>query len=449
MPGYYYRLWSNDRSAFGKNSPPDQGLDIWLHAASLGEVNLARTLVAALLAKSPKLRIILTSNTASGLHRALSVKEEICGKYKTALIYVHYAPYDLPPMISSFLDKFNPRVLVLLEAEIWRNWCGMCRKRGVRVLSINARLGSKSLKKRLRFSFIMPPAFAMPNIIGVQSKEDKQRFLYLYKKLGADIPRIRVCGNIKFDAVVEHIADGSANGKTRIPSGAERVIANETGFNQQASSSLRLIITLLTAYHEQNISIWCGGSTHHPEEKLLINARRQIKKPNLLILAPRHQQRFNRLGRILAAQAAKESFIFFRMSELIAMPSNELPYKIDVILLDTIGDLPYIYPFLSFAFIGGSFTRRGGQNILEPLAAGVAVILGPRHHNLASLVKHFDKDCLALVKDEEELSGTISNYAQDSYIRTKARHAPQIIKNQAGASSSGADLILSCLQAKI
>ncbi len=392
-------------------SPTKGPYDLWLHGASVGELNLTMVLVDELLRTNPALKIIITFNTATAANHATSIINKQ-GKHKYKHIAFSYAPYDLPFAINRFLNSYSPALLITLEAELWRNTSIIAHRRQLPIILANARLTAKSARARSKFKFAMPPAKCLPKIIAAQSQEDASNFRNWYATMQATPPQVKVCGNIKFDAMLQtpkqshnsstlnKLQDLIEGGKVDTQGDAKGDAKNDTKAKSKNKSSHKRVI-------------WCGASTHHPEEDMLLDAMSAMnemnvkselhQQPNLLILAPRHPHRFNQV----AAKLKARGFDFVRFSDLVTEvnATNATPATTDnpnstetyihklsscqVLLLDTLGDLPHIYPLASFAFVGGSFTERGGQNILEPLMSQAAVILGPKHHNLKSILSCF------------------------------------------------------------
>lgn len=458
LPVFYcyraVRLLGLLRVGYDSRSSPNQGqsgkytgkyirnYDLWIHSASVGEVNLAMTLADELLSlfpQPPQLSIVFTTNTVTGLTHARRLITELTDKYKNNNFATSYAPYDLPLFINRFLSRFNPRSLILLEAELWRNWSIVCSKKHIPIVLANGRLSAKSLHRGHKLSFSLPPPACLPRLIAAQSKADADNFVALYKSLGVKsaeinkLVQIKVCGNIKFDALTI------------------------SKLEQPSPKVSPAVVILQQQLPTLNSCIWCGGSTHQPEEELLLEAQRHIKTPNLLILAPRHPHRFKQVVKILEQRQAQGELRYIRLSQLNSSSndnSNKLGYKLDkdqVILVDTMGDLANIYPLVSFAFIGGSFTKRGGQNILEPLAHGVPVILGPHHHNLASILRYFNQQnkqgeqSIAVVQDGKQLTNKIVSYATAPDLRQLATKAREVIVAQRGAARQNASLIINNL----
>ena len=445
---------SQSKSSSPQNTSPH---DIWLHAASVGELNLAKILTDKLLQLNNGLKIIITVNTATAANVGASLvqeytesksksKSKYCAKDASqgARVTLTYAPYDLPFIVNKFLDKYSPRLLVILEAELWRNISIACHRRQLPVILANARLTRKSMASRIKFGFAMPPPHCLPAIIAAQSSEDADNFYEWYTTIGAPRPSINVCGNIKFDAALANR-----------PSASKPDSVKKFNLLQEHLKQLR----------GKGAAIWCGASTHHPEEDFLLDAYEhllQLQHPNFLILAPRHPHRFNQVAAKIAKRGFQEKLKFFRFSELDALGSTSIS-DCQILLLDTLGDLPHIYSLTDFAYVGGSFTKRGGQNILEPLVCGAAVILGPRHHNLTSIMRFFNNDCISIVQDRQQLINKLSEFTtlspdmgsginshinsdNSATVQSIAGYAKSVITKHQGAAAAVASLAMKTIK---
>lgn len=460
---YLHRYFTHQRAGTASKNSNKKSTqhDIWLHGASVGELNLTLLLAIELISQQPKTKIIITTNTATAMARSSALLKEFAKAYRkprvteqklAKQITFAYAPYDLPFAINKFLDRFSPRLLVTLEAELWRNTSIITRQRQIPSILANARLSPRSLTARTRYKFAMPPAACLPQVIVAQSRTDADNLRKWYAAMGAEPPQLNIFGNMKFDLTSEPLNTLPPN--------------------------IRKLKKLITT---NNKVVWCGASTHHPEEDYLISTLKKLakaKQDNLLILAPRHPHRFNQV----ASKLANQRINFIRFSDLLKanFDTNKLKNikngglaNCQVLLLDSLGDLPHIYNLASFAFVGGSFTERGGQNILEPLMATAAVILGPKHHNLNEILNCFSgadhgdaykgtanhnkqyPHYLKLVQSKRQLTQRVSDFisqAAAEQIHNKkytpphlAAEASVIITANRGATKGTASLILSSM----
>jgi 3-deoxy-D-manno-octulosonic-acid transferase len=303
---------------------------LWVHAVSVGEVSAAAALVRALRARHPGMPCVLTTATPTG--RAQAAK--LFGTY----VDVRFLPYDTPGAVRRFLARIRPRAAIIMETELWPNLLRECRRRGVPVLFASARLAARSVPRYRRFGTLF--SAGLRNAwVAAQSAADADRFV----ALGADPARTRVVGNVKFDMQL-----GEA-------------VAEKGRELRQGYLGAR--------------SVWTAGSTHEGEEELLLDAHAVLGHtvPDaLLVLAPRHPQRFEGVAALLE----RRGVTFERRSRTQAVRAAS-----QVLLLDTMGELTAFYAASDAVFVGGSLVPVGGHNLLEPASLGVPVITGPHTQN--------------------------------------------------------------------
>jgi 3-deoxy-D-manno-octulosonic-acid transferase len=326
--------WQGLGERFGRVRPPP-GPSIWLHAVSLGEMSAAAPLVRALHARYPQLPLVLTTATPAGRARAQALF--------AALADVHFLPYDTPGSVSRFLERTRPRIAIIMETELWPNLFRECRRRGIPVMLASARLSARSVSRYRRFGALFSGLFTNVTI-AAQSAEDAERF----QSIGAAAERTRAIGNVKFDLAVDSGLLGTGE-------------------------------ILRAAYGGR--PVWVAGSTHAGEEEQLLEAHAllQQQRPDaLLLLAPRHGDRFAAVADMLA----RRGITFARRSESAERPVGAvLPAATAVLLVDTLGELAALYASADVAFVGGSLVPIGGHNLLEPAALGLPVLTGPSHEN--------------------------------------------------------------------
>lgn len=330
--GEYLERWSERYAVYG-NAPPHDAT-IWVHAVSVGEVNAAAPLINALRARRPDLRLLVTSITPTGSARIRALWGD-----KVEHVYL---PYDLPGAVSRFLLHFRPRLALVLETELWPNLMFGCREHGVPGWIVNARLSERSLRG---YRILRPLLWrALRTVRGVlaQSAGDAARFV----RLGADPATTRDLGNLKYDIPADIGGAGFA-----------------AAF--RARAGIR--------------PVWIAASTHAEEEADVIAIHRQLRGrwPDLLLLwAPRHPERFRAV-----AQQAVEAGWRVATRQLTHWPDADDA----VFVIDTLGELVPFYGCAQVAFVGGSLQDIGGHNLLEPAAAGTAVVTGPHLHNFADI----------------------------------------------------------------
>jgi 3-deoxy-D-manno-octulosonic-acid transferase len=334
LPVILARLWWRGRrepgyrqfvaERFGRHDGKAPARLIWIHAVSVGEARAASPLVNALRAALPDHAVLLTCTTAAGR----ATLEQIYGNS----VQISYLPYDFPEAAQNFLQHFRPRLGILMETEVWPNLVGACLKNAVPVLLANARMSEKSARSYARWKPIMAPAFASLSAVCAQSDADAQRL----RALGAR--HVEVSGNLKFDAELD--AGQLAGGRAW----RERVA--------------RPVLLL--------------ASTREGEEKLLIDALPPWDGKLLVVVVPRHPQRFDEVAQWTQSRRTREA----------------LPGSADHLHLgDTMGEMGFYFAACDVAVIGGSFLPLGGQNLIEALAAGAPVVAGPNMHNFTEATR--------------------------------------------------------------
>jgi 3-deoxy-D-manno-octulosonic-acid transferase len=322
--------WQGLAERFGLGKPLPSS-SIWLHAVSLGEMSAAAPLVRALHSRYPQLALAVTAATPAGRARARDLFAEVAD--------IRFLPYDTPGSVRRFLERIRPRIAIIMETELWPNLFRECERRHVPVFLASARLSAKSVSRYRRLGSLFSSVFT-PNVtVAAQTAEDAERF----RLIGASANQTRVIGNVKYDLAV-----------------STAII--EAGRVLRAAYGSKLV--------------WAAGSTHAGEEEQVLAAHSllQAHRPDsLLLLAPRHKDRFAAVADLLARRGVK----FARRSDM----AGALPMDTQVLLVDTIGELMALYASADVAFVGGSLVPIGGHNLLEPAALGLPVLTGPSHFN--------------------------------------------------------------------
>lgn len=326
-----YRQHWDER--FGRyRSSTDRRPVIWLHAVSVGETRAAQPLVVALQDRYPNHRILLTHMTPTG--RATS--EAVFGDTVERV----YLAYDYPFAVARFLDHFRPSIGLIMETELWPNLTAACSQRGIPLLLVNGRLSERSARRYQRFAGLAREAMGRLAAIATQSEADAERM----RALGAG--NVTVLGNMKFDI---------APPEEQLQLGAR--------FRERIGSRP----TLLCA------------STREGEETLILDAWKQAGSPDaLLVIVPRHPQRFDEV----AALAAARGFSLQRRSDEATVATST-----QVWLGDSMGEMFAYFAAGDVAFIGGSLLDFGSQNLIEACAVGVPVLLGPSTYNFAEAAR--------------------------------------------------------------
>lgn len=304
---------------------------IWIHAVSVGETRAAEPLIDAILAEWPSHHLLLTHMTPTGRETGAMYVNRYPGRVTQA-----YLPYDLPDGVKHFFDHFRPAIGLLMETELWPNLIAIAHKRKVPIALINARLSARSQRGYQRFAALARPAFAALSLVSAQTPADAERLTALGAK------SVTVSGNLKFDVA---------------PS--EENLLRGLEWKQ-----------LLGAR-----PVWLAASTREGEEALILDALQKMNVPGLLLLlVPRHPQRFDEVAALLR----ERNLTLCRRSEG-TMPSSE----VQVWLGDSMGEMAAYYATADLALIGGSLLPFGGQNLIEAAACGCPTLVGPHTFNFS------------------------------------------------------------------
>jgi 3-deoxy-D-manno-octulosonic-acid transferase len=333
-PAYAQRL--GERFAF--RLPALQPGGIWVHAVSVGESIAAAPMIRQLLLRHPELPITVTCMTPTGSER---IQALFAGEPR---IQHCYLPYDLPWAAGRFLDHVRPRLAVIMETELWPNHVHQCARRGIPVALANGRLSERSAKGYARFARLTAPMLAEMSLLAVQTEVEAQRFL----ALGARPECVQVTGSIKFDLNVDPALPVRA-----------------TYLREQWQARER--------------AVWIAASTHEGEDAVVLAAHRQLLESHadaLLVLVPRHQERFASVHALCKAQG------FATVQRSLGQPVTA---QTQVLLGDTMGELLFLYALADIAFVGGSLVANGGHNPLEPAALAKPVLSGPHMFNFLEI----------------------------------------------------------------
>jgi len=358
---------------------------IWLHAVSVGEAQAAQPLVKRLLAEYPDHRILMTTTTPTG---ADQVRRLFDGE-----VVHRYFPYDLPPIVRRYLDAVHPRLVLVMETEIWPNLLAACKDREIPVVLVNARLSPRSARGYRGLGSLTRQALEKLSYIAAQTADDAGRF----SALGAPRDRIVETGSLKFDI--------------RLPASVT-----------EQAEVLRLAWGL-------DRPVWVAASTHDGEEQQVLAAHARVLEAfpqALLVLVPRHPERFGAVTEMVKNAGYRYRC---RSTQGAAEPATQ------VYVGDTMGELPMFFAAADVAFVGGSLVGVGGHNVLEPAALGVPVIFGPHMFNFAVIADLFlAQGAARRVTDEAELAAVVSEWLGDSGTRARVGDAGRrVVKANRGA----------------
>ena len=369
----------------------------WLHAVSVGEVNIALKLANALRVLEPDLHCVLTTTTTTGF--------ALARKTAPPWIEVMYTPLDYWPIMRGAFSLIRPARIILVEAEVWPNLAAAAHVRRIPLALVNARLSPRSERRYLRFRFFVAPTFRRLDLACVPEQRDIER----WAALGIPRDQIHVTGSITFDPDVQPQT-------------------------KPVATSLRDVLPDVSP----DSLVLFGGSTHRGEEEVLAKILLRLRErfPSLrLFIAPRHVER---LGEI-RAQLGGLPLRVMLTSEALTCGSADA----DCLLLDTTGELQLWYSIATVVFIGKSLTAHGGQNPVEPILAGKPVVFGPHMENFATLAKTLVSNSAAVqVNDTDSLERTVAELVRDSEARHRlVRNAHATLSEHQGATARTATLI--------
>jgi 3-deoxy-D-manno-octulosonic-acid transferase len=378
---------------------------IWIHAVSVGEVNLCTQLIHALEPRVPNLKFVVSTTTTTGM-------AELRRRLPTHVSKIYY-PVDRRKFVNRALATINPEAIVLVEAEIWPNFLWRAQKLGIPVFLANARLSDRSFPRYKRFGFLFRPLFASFAGVGAQNEQDAARL----REVGCRPEVVRVVGNLKFDAAK---------------------------LDEQRALDVPAMLRQLGVPADAPILV--AGSTHDGEEIILANIARKLraKFPKLfLILVPRHFERCREVGQKLRARDLK----FFWRSE-IAAKTKLGDGEMECLLVNTTGELRFFYEHATVVFVGKSLTAIGGQNPIEPGALGKPMVFGPNMQNFADVTRSFlAQNAAVQVNSPDALETVIAGLLADGGRRTElGRNAIKVVAENLGAIERTTEMILARLK---
>ena len=369
-PGYRLRIGERF-GRYAADAPSPRAGVLWIHAVSLGETRAAAPLIAHLARKLPDATILLTHMTATG-------REAGHALYGDRVLQC-WLPYDVPFAIRAFLARFAPRAGLLMETEVWPNLTDQCAKAGVPLFLINARLSERSLRGYRKASSLTQPMFAALAGVAAQTAQDAARLTV------AGATSVTVTGNLKFDAEI-------------------------------AAAALDLGRELRQRFGATR-PVWLAASTRDGEEALVLDAlaRGALPAQTLTLIVPRHPQRFNAVADLLAARGIP----FVRRSA-----NTDVPADVNVVLGDSLGELPSYYAAADVAFVGGSLLPLGGQNLIEAIAVGAPTLVGPHTFNFAeATTQAVAAQAAVRVADADALIAEVAALLRDPARRDGLRKA--------------------------
>ncbi len=384
---------------FGFIPETSQGKTIWFHAVSAGEVSACAKLMRDLYRKYPDYKFIVTTMTHTGAAQV----ETLVGDFADHL----FVPYDFKRGINRFFSALDPKILVIVETELWPNLIDIAFHRQVPVVVINARMSLRSVRGYRLIGRITREMLQKITFIAAQYESDMNRL----QDLGAPESKIAAFGSVKFDFLPPEDHGERVSYMQKTWGLAER-------------------------------KIWIGASTHAGEEKRLLKAHKLALNefPDLLfILVPRHPHRADSLINM----ARRMGFLPIRQSEI----SDSVDKDCSIIIADSIGHLPYLYGLSNLAFVGGSLVDVGGHNMIEPAALGIPIIMGPSRFNFQDASNIFEaQGALGTVNNYEEISEAIKTiYRNPNSMKELGKKSRQVVTDNKGATVKIVEILSSVL----
>jgi 3-deoxy-D-manno-octulosonic-acid transferase len=394
MPFLFIRLWWlgvrapayrgrwQERLALGYRQRLDRC--VWVHAVSVGETLAAAPMIEALLQRYPDMPLLVTTTTPTGSERVRALFGD--------RVHHVYWPWDTPGVIARFWRQFNPRLVILLETELWPNLIAAARARSVPVLLANGRLSARSHRGYARLRGLMRPMLQSLEALAVQTPVEAERFM----DLGAVAERVTVTGNVKFDISLDDALRERA-----------RQLRDELG----------------------DRPVWIAASTHPGEDEVVLAAHQRLRQrcPDaLLILVPRHQERFDQVAALV--QQGGHQLVRRSRGEVVQADTT-------VYLADSMGELLMLFGAADIAFVGGSLVQVGGHNLLEPALWSKPIISGPVLHNFTLIADLLGAaGAHRLVENEEQLAALLQHlFADPEQCRQMGARAAGVVEQHRGA----------------
>jgi 3-deoxy-D-manno-octulosonic-acid transferase len=395
---------------------------VWVHAVSVGEVNLVAILLRELRAPHPEWQFVVSTTSRTGYELA---------RKKYADLHVFYCPLDFSWAVRTAMRRVRPAILVLAELELWPNLIKAAKDHDARVAIVNGRMSDHSFPGYRRIRPLVAAVLRQIDLIAAQNDESADRF----RALGAPPDRVVVTGSLKYD-----------------------------GAQTDRKNPRTLVLRQLAGVDDDDI-VFLAGSTQEPEEQYAIDifCRLAPQHPRLrLIIVPRHPERFDAVAKLLDAS----NLPWQRRTELTRQPPalpgvqilstpNQPPAEpgaaARVLLVDTVGELGAWWGTAQIAFVGGSFGDRGGQNMIEPAAYSAAVSFGPNTWNFRDVVAALTTaDAAVVVQNAEQLDAFVRRcLIEPQYAATMGARAQQLVQSQLGATARTVALLDSLVPPKI
>jgi 3-deoxy-D-manno-octulosonic-acid transferase len=378
-----------------------EGPVIWIHAVSVGEALAISELVSRLRTRLPNARVEVSTTTQTGQKLAAE---------RFGAENVFYFPLDFAFAIRPYMQRLKPQMVVLAETEFWPNFIRIAHETGAKIVVINARISDRSFPRYKRFAGLMRPVLRNIDAFLTQSKLDAERLI----EIGAPQDRVSIGGNLKFEVKPPDASMGFVN--------ALRAVTARDGIGP----------------------VIVAGSTVEGEEPLVLEGFRAVvaEFPKaLLILAPRHRERFDSVTSLLEQADIRSARRSSMSDDMHEAQSGS------VLLLDTIGELAAVYSLADIAFVGGSFVPRGGHNILEPAYFGKPIVVGPHTENFRDIISYFTAEDAVLVCDAPELGDRwLALLREPGVAKAFGKRARDVFERRSGATDRTVEAIVARLR---
>ncbi|MCC5878291.1 MAG: lipid IV(A) 3-deoxy-D-manno-octulosonic acid transferase [Idiomarina sp.] len=403
LPAIYTYLWWHGRNNQGyrerwaeraawQDVPPEYRRCVVFHCVSVGELMAAKPLIEQFLALNPQQPVAITCTTPTGS----ALVKKLFGER----VYHCYLPFDTPLAVRRFINRLKPRALVILETELWPNLVSQAHQHGIKLMLVNARMSERSANGYHKARLLMGPIWGALDMVIAQDNASAERFI----DLGCEPSRVHMPGNIKFDVQI----------------------------SAQTKQDIALFKPLLG--DRQVITF---GSTHEGEESQALEAFAQIlnaRPDSLLILVPRHQERFDAIARLVE----NSGLTMVRRSS-----GRPITKGTQVLLADTMGEMLLWFGVSTIATIGGSLIERGGHNPLEAMAFGLPIVSGRHVFNFADVYRQLDaRQAVRWVADSQQLHDTwLGLLVEPGTAQRIGAQAQQLFAKHRGATQRSLGLI--------
>jgi 3-deoxy-D-manno-octulosonic-acid transferase len=383
----------HQRLGWAPSLPRARNGRVWLHAVSAGEVVAAAAIARRLAEAAPEVEVVVSTTTPAGQQQARRLVPQAQAWF--------YFPFDFLPCAALALLRVKPTAVAAVETEIWPNWLWLARALGARAALVNGQFADKGFRGARRARPLYRWALGRLDALWMQTAQAAERALFL----GAPAERVRVVGNAKFEQVVPSVKPET-----------EAVVRDALALSDGRP-------------------LWVAGSTHPGEEEQVLEAYRAARErvPGLaLLLVPRHVERSEEVLRLVLSQGWTA-----------ARRSTPPPESVDVLVLDTMGELASLYGMADVVFVGGSLVPIGGHDILQPLFAGRPTLFGPHMHNQQDLARlAVDAGAALQIASAAELAETLSRLLADASLRARLSTAGEtLLRDNSGAAREYADLL--------